>query len=74
MSLWSKRGEAFVRVTAPGVVVLSWYPHRKDDPNWPGLILDTGTIRDFPRSAFEAGDEATVGAWVIVQKWAQPLL
>ena len=58
------RGIVFVRETAPGMVVVSFYPYSQSDEAWPGSIQVANDIEGFPVDAALAGDSATVEAWV----------
>ena len=47
MHLDLARGRAYLHETAPDLLILSWYPHERDDANYPGLIIDTSLREDF---------------------------
>jgi hypothetical protein len=67
-----QRGRIYVRETAPGHVIVSWYPSQERDPNWPGHIMDTATMSGFPLDAALANDFAKVDERVNAQPWAKP--
>lgn len=58
------RGFVYVRETAPGTVVVSFYPHSQSDDAWPGSIQTADQIAAFPRDAALAGDRDAVAAFV----------
>ena len=58
------RGVVYARETAPGVIIVSFYPYKQSDTAWPGSIQVADDIDGFPKDAALAGDSATVRAWV----------
>ena len=73
MSFNGDRGEVYIRETAPGLVILSWYPHKQDDPGWPGSIIEASRDPAFPVDAWETQDASTVATWVELQPfWNGP--
>ena len=73
MSFKVQRGKVYLRETASGFLVLSWYPSRREDPKWPGLIMDVTLLDGFPSDDAKQGNRAAVERWVSSQLWAQPL-
>jgi hypothetical protein len=67
-----QRGRIYVRETAPGNVIVSWYSNRETDPHWPGHIMDAAAMSDFPLDAALAEDFDKVDAWVNAQPWSKP--
>lgn len=58
------RGFVYVRETAPGTVIVSFYPYSHADSVWPGTIQSADNVKGFPLDAALAGDAETVEAWV----------
>jgi hypothetical protein len=58
------RGFVYIRETAPGSIIVSFYPHSQGDPTWPGTIQAADDIDGFPKNAALRGDIDAVGAWV----------
>jgi hypothetical protein len=36
-----REGEVWASETLPGLWAVSWYPHRADDPDYPGSTIDS---------------------------------
>ena len=70
---YGQRGEVYLRETVPGFLVLSWYPNLQIDPTWPGSIMDTSMLHDFPHDEAMNEDWDAVEVWINRQAWAQPL-
>jgi hypothetical protein len=64
ISISTARGEIYLRSTAPGLVIASWYPRSQQDPDWPGSIIAVSEDSSFPMAAWEAGDDAAVREWI----------
>ena len=73
MTFRGERGSVYLRETAPGVPILSWYPHSQADPGWPGTIIDTTQDPSFPTSAWERAEREPVIEWVSQHEWWQPI-
>jgi hypothetical protein len=58
------RGFVYVRETAPGTVVVSFYPYSQSDDAWPGSIQTGDQIDGFPVDAARQGERAAVEAFV----------
>ena len=66
------RGEAYIRETAPGIVILSWYPRRQADDGWPGSIIEASQDSQFPLAGWRDQDAEAVSAWLGQQPfWSQ---
>jgi hypothetical protein len=63
-----ERGRLVITKIEPGRWVVTWLPHRKDDPNYPGFTLDSTQI---PRDALKDEEEGILG-WALTQGWASP--
>ncbi len=70
MHLYLARGGAYLRETAPDLLILSWYPHERDDANHPGLIIDTSLLDGFPQAPALEADSVAVRDWSEAQEWA----
>ena len=64
LTLAGERGNVYLRSTAPGIVVASWYPREPDDPGWPGSIVAVSEEASFPRDAWEKQDESALREWI----------
>jgi hypothetical protein len=62
-----ERGSVFLRETAPGVLILSWYPHSQADPGWPGSIIGTSMHSDFVVGSSASEQGAVAGC--DVERW-----
>jgi hypothetical protein len=71
MHLDLARGLAYLRETTPDVLILSWYPHERDDVNYPELIIDTSLRDDFPHAPALEADSVAVQDWIEAQEWAR---
>jgi hypothetical protein len=58
------RGFVYVRETAPGTVVVSFYPYAQSDEAWPGTIQAADQIEGFPVDAALSGDRDAVEQFV----------
>lgn len=67
------RADVYVRETAPGVVIASWYPRDRSDVGWPGALVDL-TEHGFPRAALDAGDVKSIRGWIDEHfpSWLEP--
>jgi len=66
------RCQVMVRETARGFVVVSWYPRRREDPDWPGWVTDGQDLPDFPMAEALAGNRDRVDEWVDSQSLRSP--
>jgi hypothetical protein len=62
-----REGEIWANESEPGLWVMSWYPHRKDHPDYPGSTTDSAhesipteggadTVLEWARKRFETND------------------
>ena len=74
MNVQTPRGEVYLRTTAPGLVIASWYPRSQTDTDWPGVIVAASEASSFPLDAWNTEDGPTIREWLqtTYPAWFQP--
>lgn len=72
MEFEGQGSRVYVRETAPGSLIVFWYPNSQADQESPGRIMDAAEMSDFPAKDALAGNRQFVLAWINRQDWAQP--
>jgi hypothetical protein len=66
VTIRGERGDAFLRSTAPDVVIAAWSPHGRRNPVWRGSIVVASDDASFPDAAWETRDASGLRNWIEV--------